>query len=90
MTPMTMAFQISGLIVLISLFMILLRALMGPTRYDRILAVNLFGTKTVIFLALLGALTGRTGYVDVALLYALVNYVATIVILKFVHLRRLD
>ena len=54
------------------------------------MSVNLFGTKTVIFLALLGAFTGRTGFLDIALLYALINYIGTVVILKFVSVRRLD
>lgn len=77
------------LITLVSALLILLRALKGPTVYDRILAVNAMGTKTVVFLSLLGFLGGRTGFLDIALLYALINYVATIAILRFIVHRRL-
>ena len=76
--------------ILVAVVLILARALIGPTIYDRVLAVNAIGTKTVILLVLLGALMGRTGFTDIAILYALVNFVATIVILKFISLRRLD
>ena len=80
--------------VLLGALLVLLRALLGPTLYDRILAVNVVGTKTVIFLALLGFLGGepeilRPGFLDIALLYALVNYLMTVAILKFVERGRL-
>ncbi len=76
--------------ILVAVVLILARALIGPTIYDRVLAVNAIGTKTVILLVLLGALMGRTGFADIAILYALVNFLATVVILKFIALRRLD
>ena len=65
--------------------LVLVRALRGPTVYDRILAVNMLGTKTVLFLAILGSFEGRAGFLDVAILYALINYIATIAILKYVE-----
>ena len=67
--------------------LMLVRALMGPTLYDRVLAVNSFGTKTVLFLGLLGYLMGRPDFLDIALLYAMINFVATIAILKFFRYR---
>ena len=79
----------SGVAILLAVSLVLLRAIMGPTTYDRILAVNMMGTKTVIFLAILGSVSGRAGFLDIALLYALVNFVATVAILKFVELKRL-
>lgn len=82
--------QFACLLVLVGAFLILLRALRGPTLYDRILAVNTVGTKTVIILCLLGFLQGRSGFLDIAMLYALINFVGTIAILKFVEFRRLD
>ena len=63
MNPMEKAIFISCIVVLVSISLILIRALRGPTRYDRILAVNALGTKTVILLVLLGALSGRTGFI---------------------------
>ncbi|MEL6257686.1 MAG: monovalent cation/H+ antiporter complex subunit F [Pseudomonadota bacterium] len=61
----------------------LLRGFLGPTLYDRVLAVNSFGTKTVLLLGVLGYVMGRPDFLDIAILYALINFVSTIAILKF-------
>ena len=61
----------------------LVRALLGPTLFDRVLAVNSFGTKTVLMIAILGFLTDRPDFTDIALLYALINFVGTLAVLKF-------
>lgn len=61
----------------------LVRALLGPTVYDRILAVNSFGTKTVVMIALLGFLMGRPEFLDIAIVYALINFIGTVAVLKF-------
>lgn len=66
------------------------RLFYGPTLYDRVLAVNSFGTKTVLFLAVFAALIDRPDAIDIAILYALVNFVATIAILKFFRYRAFD
>ncbi|MGD2044691.1 MAG: monovalent cation/H+ antiporter complex subunit F [Gemmatimonadota bacterium] len=63
--------------------MALARALLGPTVYDRVLAVNTFGTKTVLLIAVLGFLEGRPEFLDLALVYALINFIGTIAVLKF-------
>ncbi|MEL6567708.1 MAG: monovalent cation/H+ antiporter complex subunit F [Pseudomonadota bacterium] len=72
---------------LFGLVLLLIRALLGPTLYDRVLAVNSFGTKTVVLLGLLGFVMGRPDFLDIALTYALINFVATIAILKFFRYR---
>jgi multicomponent Na+:H+ antiporter subunit F len=69
--------------VIVVLAMALARAIMGPTVYDRILAVNMIGTKTVLLIALVGFLNGRPDFLDIALLYALINFIGTIAVLKF-------
>ncbi|MEM7263174.1 MAG: monovalent cation/H+ antiporter complex subunit F [Planctomycetota bacterium] len=84
------AILIASFVILFTVALVLVRALAGPTVHDRILAVNLMGTKTVVFLALVGAVGGRTGYLDIALLYALLNYIGTIAILKLIQYRRLS
>lgn len=84
-----MMFVAAGAAILVAILLFLVRALAGPTAYDRILAVNGLGTKTVIFVALLGFINGRPEFLDIALLYALINFVATIAILKYVEYRRL-
>lgn len=73
--------------VLMGMGLLLIRAFVGPTLYDRVLAVNSFGTKTVLVLALLGFLMGRPEFLDIAILYALINFVGTIAILKFFRYR---
>lgn len=72
---------------LFGLVLLLTRALIGPTLYDRVLAVNSFGTKTVVVLGLLGFVMGRPDFLDIALTYALINFVSTIAILKFFRYR---
>lgn len=61
----------------------------GPTVYDRILGANVMGTKTVLFIAVLCFATGRPDFIDVALVYALINFIGTIAVLKFLHYRHL-
>jgi len=72
-----------GVAVLVAMGLALARALLGPSVYDRILAVNSFGTKTVLLIALLGAVAGRADYFDVALLYALINFVSTVAMMRY-------
>ncbi len=62
----------------------LARALAGPTVYDRILAVNHIGTQTVLLIAVFGYITGRPDFLDISLLYALINFIATIAVLRYV------
>ena len=71
--------------VLATMLLAVVRALKGPTVYDRVLAVNMFGTKTVLLLAVIGFLTGRPDFLDLSLVYVLINFIGTIAILKFVE-----
>ena len=67
----------------------LARAVLGPTIYDRILAINVHGTKTVLLIAVAGFLAGRPDFLDLALVYALINFIATVAALKFFKYGRL-
>ncbi|MCC2604941.1 monovalent cation/H+ antiporter complex subunit F [Planctobacterium marinum] len=69
--------------IVVTMFLALLRAMAGPSLYDRILAVNMFGTKTVLFIAVVGFLMGRPMFLDIALVYALMNFISVIAILRF-------
>ncbi|NNE57571.1 MAG: cation:proton antiporter [Hellea sp.] len=80
----------AAFLILISMAMMLGRLLIGPTLYDRLLAVNSFGTKTVLFLCVFCLVIGRPDGVDIALLYALMNFIATIAVLKYFRYRALD
>jgi multicomponent Na+:H+ antiporter subunit F len=71
----------------VAMALVLVRLLAGPTLYDRVLAVNAFGTKTVLFLAVFAFLVDRPDAIDIALVYALINFTATIAILKFFRYR---
>ena len=79
----------TGGTVLLAIVLVLIRAILGPTLYDRILAVNAIGTKTVILIVVLGVISERPEFLDIALLYALINFVVTIAILKFREFGRL-
>lgn len=76
-------FIVASLAILVTMSLAMIRALLGPTVYDRVLAVNMFGTKTVLIIAVLGFLTGRPDFLDLALLYGLINFVGTLTVLKF-------
>jgi multicomponent Na+:H+ antiporter subunit F len=69
--------------VLVTMVLALIRAFEGPSAYDRMLAANLFGTKTVLLIALGGYALSWHSFLDVALLYALVNFVSTIAVMRF-------
>ncbi len=76
-------FVAATLALLVTMALALARALLGPTVYDRVLAVNSFGTKTVLLIAVFGFLTGRPEFLDISLIYALINFIGTIAVLKF-------
>jgi len=69
--------------VLVTMLLALVRAFLGPTVFDRVLAANMFGTKTVLLIAVSGFLTGRPEWLDLALLYALMNFIGMIALLRF-------
>ncbi|MGB5630122.1 MAG: monovalent cation/H+ antiporter complex subunit F [Woeseiaceae bacterium] len=72
---------------LITMALALVRALLGPTIYDRLLAANMFGTKTVLFLSVVAFLYGRPDFLDLALVYALINFIGVIAVLEFIRER---
>ena len=80
-------FLVATISLLMGMMLVLVRLFLGPTVYDRVLAVNTFGTHTVLFIGVLGFLMGRPDFLDIALLYALINFVGTITILKFFKYR---
>jgi multicomponent Na+:H+ antiporter subunit F len=75
---------------LVAMVLMIVRAIAGPTAYDRILAANSFGAKTVLLIAVIGFLFGRPAFLDIAISYALINFVATIALMKFFRYRSLE
>lgn len=79
-----MMFAAAAIAIMVTMAVALVRAVAGPTLFDRILAVNVFGTKTVLMIAVLGFLTGRPEFLDIGLVYALINFVGVVAVLKLV------
>lgn len=82
-------FAFSIIVIALSMVLILIRLVAGSTLYDRVLALNTFGTCTVLLIGSMGFYFGRPDFLDIALLYALLNFVGTIAVLKFFRYRRL-
>ena len=68
----------------------LYRIAMGPTAPDRMVAIDILGTVVVGFVAILTALTGLEYLLDVALVWALVSFVGTLALAKYLVGRRLN
>lgn len=71
--------------IMVTVLLALCRALAGPTVWDRLLAANMFGTKTVLLIAVYGFLTERPEFLDLALIYVLINFVGQLAVLRFVQ-----
>lgn len=82
-------FGVAALAVLVSMVLSMIRAFVGPTVFDRILAVNVTGTLTVVLISVYGFLDGRPEFLDIALLYALINFIGTIAVTKYVKFQEL-
>jgi len=80
-------FAFAAIALFAAMFLVGIRLFSGPTLYDRVMALNSFGTHTVLFIGVLGFLNDRPDFLDIALLYALINFVGTIAILKFFRYR---
>ncbi len=78
-----MKFTVVMIAVLVTMLLALTRAIAGPTVFDRILALNMFGTKTVLLIAVGSFLIGRPSFIDLALVYALMNFIGVIAVLRF-------
>ena len=74
--------------ILVTMGLAMARALLGPTVYDRVLAVNMIGTKTVLLLSIAAFVSGRPDFLDLALAYALINFVGVLAVLQFFGRRR--
>ena len=82
-----MMYLIASLAILVTMALALVRALLGPSVYDRVLAVNMFGTKTALLLSVVAFLYGRPDFLDLALAYALINFVGVLAVLEFFQKR---
>jgi multicomponent Na+:H+ antiporter subunit F len=83
-------FHAAAMVIVLAVILVLYRAIKGPRVCDRVLSANLIGTKTVILVALIGYAFGRPHFLDIAIVYALINFIATIAFLKYRETGRLD
>ena len=74
---------IASLGIIVTLTLAFIRASLGPTVFDRVLALNMFGTKTVLLICVVGFMTNRTDFLDLALLYSLMNFIGMVALLRF-------
>ena len=80
---MTLWFSLVLIAIGVSLLLALARAALGPTAFDRVLAVSSVGTLAVLAICVYGFFDGRPEFLDIALLYALINFIGTITVLKY-------
>ena len=84
---MELIYFVTCIAILITMVLAVVRGLVGPTIFDRVLAVNMFGTKTVLFIAVVSFLSGRPDFLDLALAYALINFIGVFAVLLFFQSR---
>lgn len=78
----------ASIAIVVTMGLALARAIMGPSVYDRVLAVNMFGTKTVLLLAVIAFFYERPDFLDLALAYALINFIGVLAVLEFFQTSR--
>jgi len=83
-------FELFICVLLFTSFLALYRAIRGPSVYDRVVGINAIGTKTIVVLVLIGYVYARPSFLDIPLLYAILNFIAVIVIAKYLERGRLD
>jgi len=76
---------VAAIAILVTIILALVRVFLGPTLYDKILAINMVGTKTALLIAVLAVLSGRTEVLDIALIYAMINFIGVVALLKLVE-----
>ncbi len=84
-------FELVGIIlVMIMVFFCLGRAIVGPTAPDRVAAINMIGTKAVVIIAFISFISEQSFYLDIAMLYALMSFITTIGVAKYMEKGALD
>ena len=84
------SYGLGAILVMLMIFLSLIRALVGPTAPDRVAAINIMGTKTLIIITLIARIYGHEYFLDIAMVYALMSFVTTIGIAKYLEKGALD
>lgn len=69
----------------ITVVLCLIRAVIGPKPSDRLIAVNVIGTKTVILISIIAFILRETFFLDVVLVYALISFVSTVLVSRYIE-----
>ena len=69
----------------VTIFACMFRAIKGPSAADRLIAINVISTKTIVLILIVSFLLNETYFVDVAIVYALISFLSSIVISKFIE-----
>ncbi len=72
----------------LTIILCIIRAVKGPTAADRLIAINVIGTKTVVLISIISFILKETYFLDVVIVYALISFTASIIISKFIEEKR--
>lgn len=84
------SYSFGAIVVMIMIFLSLIRALAGPTAPDRVAAINIIGTKTLVIITLIARIYGQEFFLDIAMIYALMSFITTVGIAKYLEKGVLD
>ncbi len=84
------AYSLGAVLVMLMVFLSLIRALKGPTAPDRVTAINIIGTKTVVIITLIARIYEQKYFLDIAMVYALMSFITTVGVAKYLEKGALD
>lgn len=84
------SYSLGAILVMLMIFLSLIRALIGPSAPDRVAAINIIGTKTLIIITLIARIYGQVFFLDIAMIYALMSFITTIGVAKYLEKGALD
>ncbi len=84
------SYGLGAILVMLMIFLSLIRALKGPTAPDRVAAINIIGTKTVVIITLIARVYGQKYFLDIAMVYALMSFITTVGVAKYLEKGALD
>ena len=87
---LTYAYQVGAILVMLMIFLSLIRALLGPTAQDRVAAISIIGTKTLVIITLIAKVYGHQYFLDIAMVYALMSFITTVGVAKYLEKGALD
>lgn len=73
----------TAMLLVVLAFLLVYRAAVGPTTQDRVVAINAVGTTTVVVIALVAGALDQPGFLDIALVYAMLNFLLSLGVAKF-------